>query len=132
MKHIGIIGSRKRNSKHDYDCCVRRFLEVYEEGDIIVSGGCPIGGDHFAELIAREYEIPIILFPADWDKYGKGAGFKRNTQIAEKSDIVIAIATRNRDLCKGTMDTVNKSINLGKTAIIDDNEEPFNPENICD
>jgi len=131
MKHIGIIGSRKRNSKHDYDCCVRRFLEVYEEGDIIVSGGCPIGGDHFAELIAREHEVPIILFPADWNKYGKGAGFKRNTQIADKSDVLIAMVTKDRSKSKGTMDTVTKIVKLNKTAILDDNEEDFDPENIC-
>ena len=130
MKHIGIIGSRKRNSEHDYKCCVERFLAIYEKGDIIVSGGCPVGGDRFAELIAKKYDVPIIIFPADWDKHGKGAGFIRNTQIARKSDILIAIVTLDRSKCRGTMDTVTKVAKLNKNVILDDDEEVFDPENI--
>ena len=29
-------------------------------------------------------------FPADWDKHGKSAGYKRNLEMAENADALIA------------------------------------------
>jgi len=132
MKYIGIIGTRKRNSEHDFLCLVDRFLQIYEEGDIIVSGGCPVGGDYFAEILAEAYceKEPIIFYPA-WDIYGKRAGFLRNTEIAKQSDVIIALVTKDRNLSRGTMDTVNKMIGMNKPVILDEDEEEFAPENIC-
>jgi len=135
MRYIGIIGSRKRDSEHDFLSCVKTFFEVYQEGDAIVSGGCPKGGDNFAEIIAEAFKIPIVIFPADWDLHGKAAGFIRNTQIAEFSDVLIALVTIDRSLCKGTMDTVNKATKLNKVIVLDEDEEEdedeFDPEDIC-
>jgi hypothetical protein len=131
VRYIGIIGSRSRDTEHDFLVCIDRFFEVYEEGDAIVSGGCPRGGDRFAEEIAKYFEIPIVIFPADWDVHGKAAGFIRNTQIAEKSDVLIALVTKDRSRCKGTMNTVGKVTKMNKVVILDEDEEVFDPENIC-
>ena len=46
---IGIIGTRRRDDKVTFNKIRRRFAEIYTEGDIIVSGGCPKGGDRCAE-----------------------------------------------------------------------------------
>jgi hypothetical protein len=54
MKKIIIIGSRRRDSDEDYIQDWNEFRKWYEDGDIIVSGGCPKGGDRFAEVIARK------------------------------------------------------------------------------
>jgi hypothetical protein len=48
----------------------------------VVSGGCQ-GADRFGEEIARERGIPIKRFPADWKRYGKPAGPRRNEIMAE-------------------------------------------------
>lgn len=130
MKHIGIIGSRKRDSEHDFLCCVSQFLNIYEEGDFIVSGGCPIGGDRFAEIIAEAYNVPIEIYKAEWELNGKAAGFIRNTIIAKKSDVLIAMVTEDRSQSKGTMDTVKKANAFFKEIILDDDEEEFDPTNI--
>ena len=116
MKIIGIVGSRRRDSQEDYELLLKAFLEIYEEGDKIVSGGCPKGGDFFAEVIANKAKIPIIIHKAEWNKYGRGAGMKRNTYIAEDSDIIIAIVAPDRT--GGTEDTIRKAIKLGKKIII--------------
>lgn len=117
MKKIGIIGSRKRNSKEDLELCHKCFIEIYEEGDTIISGGCALGGDNFAEKIAEQHNIPIKIYKADWNKYGKSAGFKRNTYIAEDSDIIIALLLENEH-SYGTEDTIEKSKRLGKKIIL--------------
>lgn len=106
MRVIGIIGSRSRNEEIDYFSVVDKFLELYQHNDIIVSGGCPKGADHFAEIISKESHVTMKIHKANWDKYGKSAGFQRNGYIADDSDILIACVARNRK--GGTEDTIYK------------------------
>jgi len=105
MKVIGIVGSRKRNELKDFDKVEACFLSVYQNGDSIVSGGCPKGGDRFAELLAEKYKAPIVIYEADW-KLGKHAGFLRNTDIAKDADVLIACVAPDRK--GGTEDTIKK------------------------
>lgn len=98
MKRIIIIGSRRRNEHSDFLDVEAAFLSVYEEDDILVSGGCPEGGDKFAEKLSAKYLVPMIIFP--------GAGFIRNTDIAQNGDVLIALVTPDRK--SGTEDTIKK------------------------
>ena len=88
MKKIGIIGTRKRNVRTDFIEVQEAFFEIFEEGDWIVSGHCPKGGDAFAEKIAFDWGIPILLFPPK--KKIRKHFFARNTLVAEISDMIIA------------------------------------------
>lgn len=107
MKKIGIIGSRRRNSIQDYAEIKNHFLNTLSpKGDTIISGGCPKGGDRFAEILAKTYSIPITIYKANWKKYGKSAGFIRNTDIAKESDILIACVAPDRT--GGTENTIKK------------------------
>ena len=114
-KMIGIVGSRRRNSEKDYMAVRYEFLKIYEEGDIICSGGCPKGADNFAERIAKKFRVPIEIFPADWAKFGRVAGFMRNTDIAAASDVLIACVAPDRK--GGTEDTIKKFIK-GKRKVM--------------
>lgn len=115
-KTIGIVGSRRRDSLDDFRLCEKEFLKHYQKGDIIVSGGCPKGGDKFAEMLAFKHDVEIKIHPANWDKYGKAAGFKRNTYIAEDADIIIAVVAADRT--GGTEDTLKKASKMGKTIYL--------------
>lgn len=106
MKRIGIIGSRSRDSAVDYNLVRQVFFNLYQYGDFIVSGGCPQGGDQFAEKIARKYGIPIIIFFPDWERYGKQAGFIRNGAVAKAAHVMIACVARSRT--GGTEDCLDK------------------------
>jgi len=106
MKRIIIIGSRRRNEPADWLLTESAFLNIYEKGDIVISGGCSKGGDYFAEIISARYEIPIVIFPANWEKFGKAAGFIRNTDIARNGDVLIACVAPDRK--GGTEDTIKK------------------------
>lgn len=121
MKTIGIIGSRRRDSKADYEATLKIFMEIYEEGDRIVSGHCPKGGDLFAEIIAAKFGLTekngkLILHRPEWDKYGKGAGFIRNTYIAEDADVLICVVAADRT--GGTEDTIKKAEKMGKRIVL--------------
>jgi len=104
-KRIGVIGSRRRNTTLDFSKTAAMLLSIYEPGDIIVSGGCPKGGDRFAEDIAKKYNIEIIIYRPDWS-IGRHAGFLRNTTIAENCDTLIACVMPYR--AGGTEDTIKK------------------------
>jgi len=121
MKTIGIIGSRRRDSKADYKLLRKIFFEIYEDGDKIVSGHCPKGADAMAELIADEFGLTeenekLILHRPEWDKYGKGAGFVRNTYIAEDADVLVSVVAADRT--GGTEDTVKKAEKMGKQIVL--------------
>ena len=56
----------------------------------IVSGAAR-GIDQAAIDVAAIDGIPLSIWPADWDKYGNGAGPIRNCQMGEYGDGLIAI-----------------------------------------
>jgi len=62
-------------------------LNALENITEVVSGGAP-GADTEGENWAREQSIPVKVFKADWKKYGRGAGPKRNQAMADYADAV--------------------------------------------
>lgn len=55
----------------------------------IVSGGAS-GVDSLGERYAKEYGLVLQIFKAEWNKYGKSAGFKRNILMAQYGTYLIA------------------------------------------
>ncbi len=116
---IGIVGSRKRNTIR-YKNSLLELLRVNDwlnsDKVMYISGGCYIGGDKFAEEIAHQYNINILIFYANWSKYGKGAGYKRNKLIANECDILIAIPNPDKD--GGTEHTISLVRELDKDVYL--------------
>lgn len=57
---------------------------------IVIVSGCAKGADTLAIKFAKENNFLLKKFPAEWDKYGKKAGFLRNQEMAKYSDALIA------------------------------------------
>jgi hypothetical protein len=78
--------------------------ESFKKGFITqVISGKARGADTLGERWAREHNIPVLSYPAEWDKYGKGAGPIRNRQMAEVADIGIGFLAPTS---KGTKDMI--------------------------
>lgn len=73
-------------AKKFIDLCISNIRK--ENQIIIVSGGAK-GADALGEQYAKENGFKIERYLADWDKYGKSAGPRRNKQMAEICDYVI-------------------------------------------
>lgn len=60
--------------------------------DMVVIQGEARGVDRMAKNWADFMSVPVVSFPADWDKYGKLAGPIRNLQMIQegKPDLVVA------------------------------------------
>lgn len=104
MKVI-IAGSR---SFVDYTKLVEFCDSVLkDQTDITIVSGCARGADMLGQMYADEKGYPVLKYPADWDKYGKSAGYLRNEEMAKVGDMLIAFWDGES---KGTQ----HMINLGK------------------
>lgn len=72
---------------------IHRMYSVLDDLDMseIISGHAT-GADQMAEMYADERGIDATIFPAEWNKHGKAAGFIRNKQMLEEGqpDLVVA------------------------------------------
>jgi len=56
-----------------------------------VLSGMARGVDTLAIRYATEKCLPLDQFPAQWSKWGRSAGYRRNVQMAQNADALIAI-----------------------------------------
>jgi hypothetical protein len=86
---LAIVGSR---TFFDYKVLKNTLDDISTEHSLnyieIISGGAK-GADSLGEMYAKEKGIPTKIFPAEWKKYGKSAGFKRNVDIIKNCDVCV-------------------------------------------
>lgn len=79
--YLLIVGSRTFSNyimlKESCDYLLSNHLN---DNIIIVSGGAR-GADSLAEQYAKEKKYPLVIFKAQWNVYGKTAGYRRNVEM---------------------------------------------------
>lgn len=94
----------------------RNVFEAIEESKFVITeivSGTARGVDRDGEYYGKCNNIPIKRFPADWDQYGKAAGYIRNKQMAEYADALIAVwdgESRGTKNMIDTMQSLNKPV----------------------
>lgn len=110
-----IAGSRKYNDyttlKAKCDYLLSRKLTDPDCKVIIVSGGAT-GVDTLGERYASERGLDVERHPADWDKYGRAAGPKRNAEMADIADALIAFPKAGEEN-RGTLNMIQTARNKG-------------------
>ena len=129
---IGIVGSRSYTDKKKVKDLIFNIKEKYGDEVEIVSGGQPKGADGLAKKFALEFDMKYVEFPPSHyshnmhcklsaNHYNKPYYvtnyFKRNKQIAEYSDIIVAFIPDGVE-SRGTMNTVNYAIERNKLVKI--------------
>lgn len=89
MRLLVCGGRDYQNSRYVYD-----ILDAYHKQyliNVIIEGDAR-GVDRMAGYWAKKNKIDLLLFPAEWEKYGKRAGYLRNKRMLDegKPDLVIA------------------------------------------
>jgi len=117
---IGIVGSRNYVNKKKIKDLIFEIKEKYGDEVEIVSGGQRDGADGYAKKFALEFDMNYVEFPPShytWNMHCKLAAtkyskpyyvsnyFKRNKQIAEYSDIIVAFIPEGVE-SRGTMNTI--------------------------
>jgi len=87
MKVI-IAGSRNFNNYQ----LLADLMDIFIRSviDIEIVSGTASGADKLGERYAKERGYKLKRFPADWDNYGKSAGYKRNLEMGEYADMLVA------------------------------------------
>ena len=84
-----IAGSREITDYNILCQCIDRC--PFKDKITLVISGTARGVDQMGERWAEENNIPIQRFPANWEKYGRGAGPIRNRQMANNADALIVL-----------------------------------------
>ena len=89
MFNVIIAGGRDFS---DYNLLAKTMDHLLSniKDDITVICGKARGADTLGEKYAKERGFPVQYFPADWQRYGKSAGYRRNTEMAENADALVA------------------------------------------
>jgi hypothetical protein len=103
-----IAGSR---DFRNYDLLKQKCDEIlFGKDEVEIVSGTARGADKMGEFYASERKYPVKLFPADWNQYGKSAGYIRNKQMAEYANILICFWDGQS---KGTQHMINLAKDLG-------------------
>ena len=88
---IIVAGGRSFNN---YDLLEQKLdyylsSKINEGYDIVIISGTAKGADSLGEKYAINKGYEIERFPANWYKYGKSAGYRRNVDMANVADACI-------------------------------------------
>ena len=106
MKII-IAGGRDFNNYNILDKVISKIVNI--EKDIIISGAAR-GADSIGADWAKKHSVPVKMYHANWDRYGKSAGYIRNAEMGENADALIAFWDGKS---KGTLNMI-KTMQLNK------------------
>ena len=125
---VGIVGSRGYANKKKIKDLIFQIKEKHGDDAEIVIGGQQDGADGYAKKFALEFDMNYVEFPpshythnmhcirprGEYSKpYYISNYFKRNKQIAEYSNIIIAFIPSGIE-SRGTMDTIRHGEKLKK------------------
>lgn len=89
MFKVIVAGGRDFNNYRGLAASLDHLLKNVID-DIEIVCGMARGADRLGEQYAKERGYRIRYMPADWDTYGRSAGYKRNVQMAEYADALVA------------------------------------------
>ena len=128
---IGLVGSRNYTDKRKIKDVLFQIKEQHENVEI-VSGGQKLGADGIVKKYALEFDMNYVEFPPSHYQHNMHCKlpaksfnkpyyisnyFKRNKQIAEYSNIIVAFIPDGVE-SRGTMDTVGHAEKLKKLVKI--------------
>jgi hypothetical protein len=110
MVTILVCGDRYWNNLKEISTFLSGLMLEYKPSEItIVEGGCR-GADELSGIVAKTLGYNLIVCPADWVKYGKVAGPKRNQEMLNNHKPSMVVAFHNDyEHSKGTKDMCERA-----------------------
>ena len=87
MVRIIVCGSRTfrpcETAAHALDKIISQIRKEKGDTDIEIVSGHARGADQYGEQYAKTHNLRMAVFPAQWDVYGKSAGYRRNETMLD-------------------------------------------------
>lgn len=104
----------------DYDMVLEALSKFKDKSVLLIHGDCK-GADKLAGKAAKELHFLMDAQPADWTRYGKAAGFIRNTEMVKQAillkeegiPVYVLAFHDNLELSKGTKHCVEQAKKYG-------------------
>jgi hypothetical protein len=114
MKKVIVAGSRTFGN---FTLLEKELMAYFKEhnlhrADVEIISGTANGADKLGEKFAEKYGLKLTRFPADWDKYGKSAGYIRNEEMAKyasEDGVLFAFWNTNSPGTKHMIDIARKN-----------------------
>lgn len=107
---VAIVGSRDWPDLQ----MVIDYVNQLPNGTKVISGGAR-GVDTVAVDAAKARGLETLVFLASWDTHGKSAGYRRNVDIVNAADEVVAFLHNES---KGTNHTISITKSQGKSLTV--------------
>ena len=81
MIKLLIAGSRDFDDYEKLSHIVTGIIRNLDRNNILIIEGGARGTDKLARRYAEEHSLPYRTYEANWDEYGKSAGYRRNQDM---------------------------------------------------
>ena len=110
-----VAGSRKFQDEYVFEQYLLAYLAKYE--DLTIITGMATGPDMMAYDYAQFHDMPVLEFPADWNRFGKSAGYRRNAEMLKSGTHLLAFWDGHSKGTKNMIDIATKA-GLNVTIIL--------------
>jgi YspA, cpYpsA-related SLOG family len=87
---------------------LEQFIEKSGLQITTVISGSARGIDKLGETWADKHDIPVLRYPAEWKKYGRGAGPVRNKDMVDNAEACIVLWDGRSKGTKNMIDLAHK------------------------
>ena len=108
---ILVTGSRDWDDEQELRYALIHAATPYLPSVTVVHGACPTGADAMAGEWASNMAVAVEEHPADWERFGKAAGFRRNAEMVDAGAAICLAFIRNGS--KGATHTADLAGNAG-------------------
>ena len=116
MLKVIIAGGRDfTNTQYAADSLVKLVEDNKLPDTFTVISGNANGADKVGEYLAKLWDLPLEIYPADWNQHGKSAGYIRNSQMADIADVLVAFWDEKS---RGTMHMINTMKQQHKSVFV--------------
>ena len=108
-----VIIAGSRSFTHDQRLCQTLALERPRITQVLTGGAR--GAEQLGDRWAWKHALPHQLCRADWERFGKSAGVRRNYQMAQAGDMLLAFWDGRS---AGTQHMISCMQQLGKPVVV--------------
>lgn len=109
-----VAGSRTFNNKQIFGLTMKLYVSRFKAGTFaFISGAASKGADRMIINWCRAHNVPCFEYEADWDQFGKRAGYIRNAEMRKVLTHLLAFWDGES---KGTLEMITNTMKMEEAS----------------